>query len=306
MFGYVHIVKDELLVKEYNTFRAYYCGLCRELGRVFGQKSRLGLSYDMVFLALVLDSLNAEVSVASPIFCVLHPVKKRWAAPTSTALNYAAYMSVLLSQSKIEDDMTDDGKSLKTVLGSWIYRRPARKARRAYAIVSKSITDHLARLSALEKQKCACIDEVAHEFGEIMRALFTPDFVPGTARQDLSALAYQLGRWIYLLDAIDDIGEDAKKSHYNPLFYQFHFSSETETKETFTLRVQQSMQESLDHTLAQMALLYERIPFQKNKGILFNIFYLGMPKMQRQILERNMKSYEQPLSNSGCQPQRNR
>lgn len=291
MFGYIQTVKEELLVKEYYTFRAYYCGLCRELGHQFNQKVKLGLNYDMVFLAILLDSLSCEIQKAEPIFCCLHPLHKREALPSCEALSYAAFMSVLLAKSKLDDDRADDGFSFKNQIGSWLYHGAYRKAYHTYQNTADQIILHLEQLSLLEKQHCSQIDEVAHEFGEIMRVLFTPDFVHNE-RESLGALAYQLGRWIYLLDAFDDIMEDEKKQHYNPFIWQYQFDSSVETMDEFSQRVKKNTVDSLDHTLAQMALLYEKIPFQKNKGILFNVFYLGMPKIQRQILERKTKNHE--------------
>jgi len=292
VFGYVNIVKDDLTVREYYLFRAYYCGLCKELGHQFNNRVKIGLNYDMVFLALLLDSLTETIPKAEPIFCVLHPIHKRSALVQSSSLEYASFMSVLLTKSKLDDDKTDDGRNLKNLIGSILYHSAFKKARKPHEKTYEQICHHLDKLYKLEKQNCAIFDEVADQFGEVMRVIFTPEFIPESAQESLSALAYQIGRWIYILDAFDDLIDDYTKKRYNPLILQYAFSERDQTIEDFSQFVKGEITNSLDHTLAQIALLSGKIPFLKNKGILFNIFYLGMPQKQRQILERKKNKHE--------------
>ena len=120
VFGYINIAKDDLTVREYHLFRAYYCGLCKELGHQFNNRVKMGLNYDMVFLALLLDSLTDTTPKAEPIFCIVHPVQRRSALVQGTPLEYAAFMSILLTKSKIDDDKTDDGINLKNQIGSMV------------------------------------------------------------------------------------------------------------------------------------------------------------------------------------------
>ena len=58
MFGYIRPDQKELKIKDYDVFRSYYCGLCKALGKRYNQVVRLGLSYDMTFLAILADSLS--------------------------------------------------------------------------------------------------------------------------------------------------------------------------------------------------------------------------------------------------------
>ena len=171
-----------------------------------------------------------------------------------------------------------------------LYHSAFKKAHHSYEKIYEQISCHLNKLYQLEKQNCAVLDEVADQFGEVMRVIFTPDFVAGPAKDSVSALAYQIGRWIYILDAFDDLIDDYEKKKYNPLILQYQFCDNSQTIDDFSQVVKGEITTSLDHTLAQIALLSEKIPFSKNKGILFNIFYLGMPQKQRQILERKKKT----------------
>ena len=113
MFGYVNVLQDELKIKEFKVFKAYYCGLCKRQGELFGNTSRLSLSYDFTALAIILDSLSDEPARICEGRCMLHPLKKRPVARDCDALSYSAAMSVALSYFKIKDDIADSGFSAR-------------------------------------------------------------------------------------------------------------------------------------------------------------------------------------------------
>jgi hypothetical protein len=295
MFGYVGIYKDELKVKDYRLFQAYYCGLCKELGKIFRPAARVGLIYDMVFLAVLLDALpGAKEPYAELKVCALHPSQKKPMIVENDSLRYSAYMSVLLVWAKLCDDRNDDGKSLKNSLSSLLYRSSFKKAYAAYKNEYDKIEDALEKLYELEKSRCDVADALADQFGAVMRTLFTPAFVQEEHREAMSVLAYQIGRWIYLLDAFDDLVEDAKKGTYNPLLLQYKYQQGDDIR-AFSQRVKEGITQGLEHTLAQIAIASDGIPFQRNKDLLFHIFYFGLPHMQGQILERKKTNHEKSI-----------
>ena len=295
MFGYVGIYKDELKVKDYRLFQAYYCGLCKELGKSFRPAARVGLIYDMVFLAVLLDALpGAKEPVAEAKVCALHPSRKKPMIVENESLRYSAYMSVLLVWAKLRDDRSDDGRSLKNSLASFFYRSSFRKAYAAYQNEYDKIEDALEKLYELEKSRCAIADALADQFGNVMRTLFTPAIVPKEYHEAMSTLAYQIGRWIYLLDAFDDLPEDAKEGRYNPFLEQFGYQDGSDL-EAFSQKVKEGIAQGLEHTLAQVAIASDSIPFERNKDLLFHIFYFGMPHMQGQILERKKTNHEKSI-----------
>lgn len=122
MFGYVNVYQDELKVWQYKRFRAYYCGLCRAIGRLGSQAARLGLSYDMTFLAILLSALDPAPSETEQKACAAHPFHKRENVVRDAAVDYAAHMSILLMYLKFYDDWKDD-KSIKALLLMGLYRR---------------------------------------------------------------------------------------------------------------------------------------------------------------------------------------
>ena len=97
MFGYVNAYKDLLRVCDYNVFRGYYCGLCKQLGKSFNQLTRVGLSYDMTFLAILMSSLDEGKPEMNLENCIAHPLSKRPVIHNDQGISYSADMSILLT-----------------------------------------------------------------------------------------------------------------------------------------------------------------------------------------------------------------
>ena len=215
LFGYVTVYKELLSEDDYATFKSYYCGLCRAIGRRCSQTARLGLSYDLTFLAIVLSSISDEEQKSENKPCIAHPLKKRTSIGDS-ALAYAADMGVILDYLQLLDDWHDE-RSIKALLGMLVFHRGMKKARARHEKCSEEIIAQLSRLSELEKVNCSDIDECADCFAKILETLFTPDFITDEAqRRVLSWLGYNIWRWIYVIDAVNDMEKDYIKGSYNP------------------------------------------------------------------------------------------
>lgn len=271
MFGYVNILKDELKIKDYNTFRAYYCGLCKTLGRHNGTVSRFGLSYDMTFLLLVLSSIHEEDTEFSIERCIAHPVTKHKTACQNKLTEYVADMSCMLVYLKAKDDFSDE-KSIKGLLGMLLYYPCIRRAKKRYRKIYDSITNQLNLLSQLEKEKCGDIDKTADCFAKITELLFSYSY-DGEDKRKLSWLGYNIGRWIYIIDAIADYETDKKKNSYNPIIISNKEKNELEL--------------SLTLTLSNIASAYELLDVKRNDAILRNILYDGLLQKQRAILRKD-------------------
>lgn len=290
MFGYVTIYKDELKISEYNTFRAYYCGLCRQIGR-YSQIARLGLSYDMTFLSILLSSLSDEPVAAERRRCLAHPTTRRAVAKSDDACDYSAKMSILLAYLKLADDWRDD-RNISALFAMAVYYPAVRKIRRAYPRQYEIITDRLCDLSRLENENCSLIDITADCFAKILSALFVPDFVEDeAARRTLSWLGYNIGRWIYVLDAYNDIEKDFKKKSYNPFLASFSGDSAGELKK----KLAGELSETLTYTLSEAGGAYELLEVKKNDAILRNILYIGLKNRQEAILKGKEEGVNEPV-----------
>lgn len=276
MFGYVTVPKGLLTENEYEVFTSYYCGVCKAMGRRASQISRLGLSYDVTFLAIVLSGVYGSSPETVYERCIVHPKKKRPCIKNDKITDYSASVGVLLSYLKLADDWHDE-KSIKALVGMAVFRSGYRRIMRKYPEEIAAIKKQLDELSRLEKEKCKSIDKTADAFAKILEYLFVPEFVGDeTVRRVLAWFGYNLGRWIYIVDAFNDIDEDIKNGSYNALVESgiMDKGSCAEMLET-----------SLTFTLENMTSAFELMDFKRNKDIIGKIIYTSLKQKQRMILE---------------------
>lgn len=271
MFGLVNVYKDELKIKDYEMFRAYYCGLCKALGKRYNQLVRLGLSYDMTFLAIIADSLSESQPTVNIDGCIKHIGKHR-ICTSNTAIDFSADMSVILTYHKLKDDVTDEN-SIKAFLANIPYCRAFRKASEKYPEVSENIKSNLDRLSSLERAQSGSIDEVADTFACLTSAIFSA-FDPV-----LASIGYNIGRFIYIADAYSDIKYDSEHKLYNP--YLCMYDPEYINTDNFKHEVMGS----LNMTLYAVSEAYRELDIKKNKVILDNIIYMGLRSAYHKIFE---------------------
>ncbi len=262
MFGYVNIFKDELKIKDYDTYRAYYCGLCKVLGKMHNQAVRMSLNYDLTFLALMIDSLSDAPCDFVTDGCI-KKIGKRKIINSCTPLEFASDMNVVLTYYKLKDDIADS-HSLKAMLAIIPFLASASRIRKKYPGLCKVISDSLLRLSFLEEMNCDVIDKAAHEFATIMQAIFKAGHIT------LGDFGYQLGRLIYIMDAYDDMHDDYIAKRYNPAVLQYSYTGE------LTSQIKKKISDNLYYSLAEVAALYKGITINKNKAITDNIIFLGL------------------------------
>lgn len=287
--------KSEMKIKEYNMFRAYYCGLCKTMGSEYNQLTRMGLNYDLSFLSLLLSSLEKDLDKVRIEKCIAHPISKRMVVEENESLKYTSSISIMLIYFKLLDDWKDD-RSVKSLLANIPFSRAVKKAQRQEGEKFKIIREKLDDLSKLEEDKCAEIDEVAHDFAKLMEKISSPDFIKDKdTRRILGVLGYNLGRWIYILDAFDDLEEDMRDKTYNALLLQHNYR-EGDDIEAFIEKVKPSIEFSLTLTLENIAKSFELLEIRHNREILENIIYLGMrSKMDRIFNEKGGENIEQSI-----------
>ena len=260
MFGYVRINKQELKVKEYYRYRACYCGLCRTLKKRYGLLGEITLSYDMTFLVMLLNSLYEPEEKTVMARCALHPMTRH--PETRTVFSeYGADMNLLLSYYKQKDDWQDD-RSLEGLAFSQFLKRKIRRIEKAYPSQAASIQRELKNLSALEKENIQDIEKTSRAFGRLLGAVFAVK--EDAWRPKLYGLGYDLGVYIYLADAWDDLEKDRAEGAYNPFP-----SSITKEREADVHRL-------LMGVMARAAEKLEYLPLERDVEILRNIIYSGV------------------------------
>ena len=283
MFGYIKTYPPELKVREQESYRALYCGLCREMGRCDGQCARLTLSYDFVFLTLVRLCVTGEAPSFRPRRCLVHPFRRRPMGESCEALAHSARCAALLNYWKCRDDCADERgwRRLRAYLLLPLLAMGRRRVRRTYAALDGRIAAHLADLSRLERERVDSVDLPANVFGELLRELCVFG-LEGTAARLAAEIGYHVGRWIYLVDALDDREADAKRGAYNPFLLLHGTPTLTEEqKETVAAHL---VEELMGIERALDLLDEDEIPYRDGTAILKNILYLGMPRVAREVL----------------------
>lgn len=288
MFGYVRPQVPSLRVREYEWYRAVYCGLCRAMGSVSGQGSRLMLSYDFAFLALVRLIFSEEEVQFAGHRCIAHPLRTRLMAEDHPALRYTAAAAAYLAEAKRQDDLADETGTarLKPVLLTPVTGTMVRLADRRegeYAPLLPRIRTHLDRLSGLESAGCSSPDEAAQVFGDLLGDLFSFGMT-GSAAAVTRSIGVGTGRFIYLCDAMDDLPEDIKKGRYNPLA-RLWGDMALGTDGRPSSPVIQAFSTAAPIDLEKTGLAAELLPPHPLTEIVKNIIYLGMPDMVKRITE---------------------
>ena len=291
MFGYIKPVNAELKVKEYELYRAVYCGLCGALGRNTSCASRLSLSYDFVFLALVRMSLAGETGRIERRRCLAHPTKKRAVLTDASQLDYCARLSSVLTYYKLCDDIRDT-KGFKRLAAALLKPTASYMKKRAKLPVSAEaeVKRCLDDLSKLEMQKCDSVDRAAEPFGELMAFVSAYGFDEDSAAHSTAReLGRHIGRFIYIADALDDLDGDIVSGSYNPFALMYSGSRDgvcTDRERIFT---------SLTYELIAVEAAVQKIDFSavpEYGEIIKNIIYLGLTELRDRLLNKYAQEAE--------------
>ena len=272
MFGYVRINKMDLTFREYENYKGYYCGLCKYLKENHGEISRIGLNYDITFLIVILSAIYKPKTNIFEEVCLVSPFKRKKKL-INEITEYAASMNVLLTYYKLEDNLLDD-KGVKDILAYNLYKSKLKMAHEKYPHKSKIIKEQMKLLNELEKNKEYNIDKVSNTFGELMGEIFA--YKKDKYEDDLRRIGFNIGKYIYILDAYEDLNKDYKKGRYNP------FMEYINKREELKIRVDRLISISL----GLLASSIDRLNLQVNRGIIENIVYSGVYLRYKNILEK--------------------
>ena len=275
MFGYVRINKMDLTFREFDTYKGYYCGLCKYLKLNHGEISRLSLNYDITFLILILTAVYRPKSNIIEEGCITNPFKKKKKI-INEITEYAASMNVLLAYYKLEDNLKDDNR-LKDKIAYTMYKGKLKSAYDKYPKKAEFIKKQLEILYNLEQEKNTNIDLVSNTFGNLMSEIFA--YKEDEFENDLRNIGFNIGKYIYLLDAYEDLDKDYKKGRYNP------FIDYIDRKEELKIRVDKLISMSL----GMLGRRIDNLNLKMNTSIIENIVYSGVYIRYQNILEEGVK-----------------
>ncbi len=278
MFGYVLPNRDKLSEEEHLRFQSVYCGLCHTLGRQYGPAARMILNYDLTFLALLLQEGPGETGYRR---CIAHPVHGRTTMARSDALDTAAAMSVILIWWQIQDGIRDGGGA-KYHAAAAALQSAYEKARDHQPDFDAHTRQCLEELSALESAHEASLDRPADTFARLLSGAAVVD--DPVKRRVLETLLYHLGRWIYLVDAADDLQKDVRQGNYNPIPLRYGLADGQWTEE-----VKHQLAQTLDASIRTMAAAFELWDFGANAPLIRAVVYDGLYAVGAAVLDGTFK-----------------
>lgn len=301
MFGYVRPALDRLGPGQKDAYQSAYCGLCHALGKRHGWLARLTLQYDFTFLAILLTAgEGAGERVCKR--CPVHPFRKPRTCAAGGRMDAAADQSLILTWHKLSDDVDDHGffTGLPYRFVRLLFRRAYRRAAAAQSAFDAQVRKGLARLRALEEENSPRLDQAADTFAGIL-ACASAAASGEKSQRVLEQLLYHLGRWIYLMDAWDDLDDDKKRGRYNPLDARFQGQARENRAYLETTAV---------HSLRLMGAAGELLELGEWRPIVENILYVGLPAVHGAVLDGRWKDmrdirrrpHERSLRSAGRQP----
>lgn len=282
MFGYVIPDKMNMFVKDFYTYKAYYCGLCKRIGKDCGQFMRLSTNYDMVFL----DMICHQALEIQPIFnkeaCILSP-KKKMVVKGDELTDKIVDINTLLMYYKLVDDKEDSKKHdlVKDFARVAVVESKYKKAKQRFPELDKLFCDEYARLRKMEKEFNASLDAYADPFANMLRECIKT-LLQDKCNQYYEDLFYNIGRWVYFIDAIDDIDKDFKNKEFNPFFVGYTYKSNDE----FFADKLDDLTFLLKSCYNSVNQAYKNIKINFNEGVITNILWYGLMMRTEDVLGR--------------------
>ena len=260
MFGYVVPSRETLSKEEERLYRTHYCGLCHSIERRYGHLERFALSYDLTFLSLLLTSLYEPDQAVLSGRCLPHPLRSH-PYLQGEIQDYCADMNLLLFYYKVQDDLGDEG-GLFHRMEDRVLNKAFRQIRERYPKQASLTRETMEQFHQAESRKEPSLDELLNLSAHLLGDLYA--FREDYWTRAVCRIGEGLGRFIYLMDAWDDLPEDQRKKRFNPLLGM-----------TGDADLPSFVQNSLVALLGEAAEAFEFLPLVYGAGVLRNILYSG-------------------------------
>lgn len=286
MFGYVKPFKPELKMLEFDFYKGVYCSLCKTLGKKYGILARMTLNYDFSFLALFHMAFAPNCMGFGQMRCVYRPWKKcPCCKGGGQSLDFAAAASVLMVYHKLKDNVKDKPflQSVPSRILLPASKGMVKKAARDYPEIDEAVKMLTSSQNAVEDEKNTSIDKAAEPTAKLISFLSSLASGDKHEQQALSRFGYCMGRWIYLIDAADDLEDDLRSGGYNPFVLSLGVTGDGAS----IANAKEAAGQVIERTLASAAVAFEEIHPKRFNSILENIIYLGLPAVQKQVIGLN-------------------
>ncbi len=287
LFGYIRPFKPYMRFSEYQVYTGFYCGLCKSLGKNYGQLYRMMLSYDFAFLGLLSTSCSDVPLHFEPQHCIIHPIKKKMCLKNIEVLDFTAAAAVISVYQKLCDSISDTGilKSIPFRLIKVLAKSGYTKAVKKYPQIAEKIQLEMNRQFQLESEGCTSLDHACEPTAQIMSAIAS--YIPNDAQQAkiYGGFGYHLGRFVYLADAYDDAESDLKKNNYNVLLKY----------ETDILQAKNLATDNINMSLCMIAEYYSKMNVKRFKDIIDNVVFLGLKSFSLPKKRKDRKNVNEEI-----------
>ena len=261
MFGYIRPYKPELLVKEYDVYKGVYCGLCKHLGKDFGILSRMTLSYDCTFLVMIALALKEQCPGFVKGKCVVNPLKKcNYCIGGDEEFALVGAVSVVMTYYKVIDDIKDSGfwGKVRAYCLLPFVTHSYKKAKKSHPKIDAIFVHYMQSQAETEKDPTAGIDAAAEPTAQMLSKVFMLLSQSEEQKIILNQLGYFIGRWIYLMDAADDIDKDMGNGSFNPFVKRLMIQQEEPIKKK---ELHEYCNSVLNQTLSPAIAAYNLLKF---------------------------------------------
>lgn len=268
MFGYIKIHKSELKVKEYELYKGLYCSLCKQLGKDYGFLGRMTLNYDFTFFLLCRLAIREQDVHLCASHCSYNPRKKCVCCnKDEDDIVFTAALSILFSYYKIKDDLSDNGllKKIPSALLLPFFRLKYNKAKNKFPELFEKLESELSRQTFVEKKPSVSLDECADVSAKVLGESFSY-LIDAQYKEGAYSFGYNIGRLVYIFDAVDDYEKDKKRGNFNPFVVN---------KNKYEDNMIESMKQILNISADETAKAYEALPIKRFKAIIENVIFFG-------------------------------
>ena len=283
MIGYIKAYKPELKVKDYEVYKGIYCSLCKQLGKRYTPVAQLLLSYDYAFLLLIMMAISPDCPAFKTKRCHYNPLVKCNCCEND-AISLCADLTVIISYYKVKDNIRDSRifkKLIICLLLPFIAMMHV-KAKRRIPEYEKAIADTMLAQTMIEDSNFVTVDEAAEPTARALSKIFSMGESDLEQKIVLERLGYMLGRWVYIIDAVDDLADDIKNNSFNPFQSNYSNNDSPQQKEQFF----EYAGEILSTTAGEAVLAFELLEINRFREIIDNILYDGLTKTADGILAK--------------------
>ena len=277
MFGYVKYDFVNLRIKDLMLYKAMYCGLCKGIARSCGQAARIGLTYDVTFLSVLLHNITGTDVRVEKQNCFEHRIKKRPIAAVDELTEELGALNTVLVYYKLTDDILDKkrGRSRRV----W-FKKGYKRSKKRYPELVQIVENYMKEQAKAEKAKSSSLDMAADPSACMMQTL-SRHFLKEKASPSTDRLFYALGKWVYLIDALDDYEKDLKKKNYNPFVLAYGCKTRAELMERFG----EDVAFLFDTTFYDMREGMSGVKFYFNRELTDNVILRGLPAETERVFK---------------------